>query len=39
MIVATIVLPHGDRRGSEPGVMEFLNNNTVLHSAEVPLGI
>ena len=38
MIVATAVLPH-DRPAIEAGVMEFLNSGTVLHWAEVALGI
>jgi hypothetical protein len=39
MIVATIVLPHDRPATIEPGVMEFLNSGTVLHWAEVALGI
>ena len=39
MIVATVVLPHDRRATIEPGVMEFLNSRTVLHWAEVALGI
>jgi hypothetical protein len=39
MIVATVVLPHDRPATIEPGVMEFLNSGTVLHWAEVALGI
>jgi hypothetical protein len=39
MIVATVVLPHDRPAMIEPGVMEFLNSRTVLHWAEVALGI
>ena len=39
MIVATVVLPHDQPATIEPGVMEFLNSRTVLHWAEVALGI
>jgi hypothetical protein len=39
MIVATVVLPHDRPATIEPGVMEFLNSRTVLHWAEVALGI
>ena len=39
MIVATVVLPHDRPETIEPGVMEFLNSRTVLHWAEVALGI
>jgi hypothetical protein len=39
MIVATVVLPHDRPATIEPGVMEFLNSRTVLHWAEVTLGI
>jgi hypothetical protein len=39
MIVATVVLPHDRPATIEPSVMEFLNSRTVLHWAEVALGI
>jgi hypothetical protein len=39
MIVATVVLPHDRPATIEPGVMEFLNSKTMLHWAEVALGI
>jgi hypothetical protein len=39
MIVATAVLPHDRPAAIEPGVMEFLNSGTVLHWAEIALGI
>ena len=39
MIVATAVLPHDRPATIEPGVMEFLNSSTVLHWAELALGI
>jgi len=39
MIAATVVLPHDRPLTIEPGVMEFLNSRTVLHWAEVALGI
>jgi hypothetical protein len=39
MIVATVVLPHDRPATIEPGVIEFLNSSTVLHWAEVTLGI
>ena len=39
MIVATVVLPHDRPATIEPGVMEFLNSGTVLHWAELTLGI
>ena len=39
MIVATVVLPHDRPMTIEPGVMEFLNSGTVLHWAELALGI
>ena len=39
MIVATVVLPHDRPAEIEPGVMEFLNSSTVLHWAEIALGI
>src|SRR5438552_3388435 len=39
MIVATVVLPHDQPATIEPTVMEFLNSRTVLHWAELTLGI
>jgi len=39
MIVATVVLPHDRPATIEPSVMEFLNSSTVLHWAEIALGI
>ena len=39
MIVATAVLPHDRPATIEPGVIAFLNSRTVLHWAEVALGI
>jgi hypothetical protein len=39
MIVATVVFPHDRPATIEPSVMEFLNSGTVLHWAEVALGI
>ena len=39
MIVATVVLPHDRPATIEPGVMEFLNSSSVLHWAEVAIGI
>jgi hypothetical protein len=39
MIVATAVLPHDRPAEIEPGVMEFLNSSSVLHWAEIALGI
>jgi hypothetical protein len=39
MIVATVVLPHDRPSIIEPSVIEFLNSGTVLHWAEVTLGI
>jgi hypothetical protein len=39
MIVATAVLAHDRPAAIEPGVMEFLNSKTVLHWAELALGI
>jgi hypothetical protein len=36
---ATVVLPHDRPATIEPGVIEFLNSVTVLHWAEVTLGI
>ena len=38
MVVATAVLPHGRPTTIEP-VMEFLNSATVLHWAQVTLGL
>jgi hypothetical protein len=39
MIVATVVLPHDRPATIEPVVREFLNSRTVLHWAEMALGI
>jgi hypothetical protein len=39
MIVATVVLPHDRPATIEPSVLEFLNSGTVLHWAEVTLGL
>ena len=39
MIVATVVLPHDQPATIEPSVLEFLNSRTVVHWAEVALGI
>jgi hypothetical protein len=39
MIVATVVLPHDRSATIEPSVVEFLNSRTVLHWAELELGI
>jgi hypothetical protein len=39
MIVATVVLPHDRLATIEPGLMEFLNSRSVLHWAEIALGI
>lgn len=39
MIVATVVLMHDQPAAIEPSVIEFLNSTTVLHWAEVALGI
>ncbi len=39
MIVATVVLPHDRPATIEPSVMEFLNSSTMLHWAELALGI
>jgi hypothetical protein len=39
MVVATIVLLHDQPAMIEPGVIEFLNGNTVLRWAEVTLGL
>jgi hypothetical protein len=39
MVVATIVLADGQPEKIEPSVIEFLNSKTVLHWAEVALGI
>ena len=39
MMVATVVLPHDRPATIEPGVIEFLNSMTVLHWAEMTLGI
>jgi hypothetical protein len=39
MIVATVVLPHDRPAEIEPRVIEFLNSGSVLHWAEIALGI
>ena len=39
MIVATVVLPHERPAAIEPTVMDFLNSRSVLHWAEIALGI
>jgi hypothetical protein len=39
MVVATAVLPHDRPAMIEPGVLAFLNGNTVLRWAEVALGL
>lgn len=39
MIVATAVVPHNQAATIEPGVMEFLNSRSVLHWAEIVLGL
>jgi hypothetical protein len=39
MIVATAVLAHDRPAEIEPGIMEFLNSKSVLHWAEIALGI
>jgi hypothetical protein len=39
MIVATVILPHDRPAAIERGVIEFLNSRTVLHWAEIALGI
>ena len=39
MIVATAVVPHDQAATIEPGVMEFLNSRSVLHWAEIVLGL
>jgi hypothetical protein len=39
MVVATVVLAHDRPETIEPGVIKFLNSRTVLHWAEVALGI
>ena len=39
MIVATVVVPHDQPATIEPRIIEFLNSGTVLHWAEVALGI
>ena len=39
MIVATAVAPHDQPAMIEPSVMAFLNSGTVLHWAELALGI
>ena len=39
MVVATALLPHDQPAAIEPAVMAFLNSQTILHWAEVALGI
>jgi len=39
MVVATVVLPHDRPTAIEPAVIEFLNSATVLHWAQVTLGL
>jgi hypothetical protein len=39
MVVATFVLPHDRPTTIEPAVIEFLNSATVLHWAQVTLGL
>lgn len=39
MVVATAVVPHDSPEAIEPGVLSFLNSETVLRWAEVTLGI
>lgn len=39
MIVATVVLPHERLAAIEPDVMQFLNSETVVHWAELTIGI
>jgi len=39
MIVATVALPHDRPTTIEPAVIEFLNSATVLHWAQVTLGL
>ena len=39
MIVATAVLGHDRPAATEPGVIEFLNGNTVMRWAEITLGL
>jgi hypothetical protein len=39
MIVATAVLAHDRPAEIEPGIMDFLNSKSVLHWAEIALGI
>ena len=39
MIVATVELPHDRPATIEPSVMEFLNSSTMLHWAQLALGI
>ncbi len=39
MIVATAVVPHDHAMTIEPSVMEFLNSRSVLHWAEIALGL
>jgi hypothetical protein len=38
-IVATVVLDHDRPSAIEPGVIEFLNGNTVMRWAEIALGL
>ena len=38
-IVATVVVGHDKPAVLEPGVIEFLNSKTILHWAEVTLGL
>ena len=39
MIAATAVLGHDRSAAAEPGVIEFLNGNTVMRWAEITLGL
>ena len=39
MIVATAVVPHDQAATIEPGVMKLLNSRSVLHWAEIALGL
>jgi hypothetical protein len=39
MIVATAVVPHDQPATIEPSILEFLNGETVLHWANVALGL
>jgi hypothetical protein len=38
-IVATVVVAHDRPRAIEPSVIEFLNSKTIVHWAEVTLGL